>query len=105
MVFDPLVWSDLFSNCRSHSCVTQVSERTISTSAALIGEGRQMLQEGGGGATSPQRPRQPRSDESGTAHQLHTPTPGLVRRKADADGVQMASFKTPAPVPRFPKDE
>lgn len=82
---------------------TQVSERTVSTSVALIGEGRQMLQEGGG-VGSPQRPDQ-RSEQSGTAHQQHMSTPGLVRRKGEADGVQMTAFKTPAPVPRFPKDE
>lgn len=84
--------------------MTQVSERTISTSAALIGEGRQMLKEGGGDG-SPQRVGQ-RSEQSGTAHQPHMSTPGLVRRKGEGEGgVQMASFSTPAPVPRFPKDE
>lgn len=61
-----------------------------------------MLQEGG--LASPQRPDQ-RSEQSGTAHQAHMSTPGLVRRKAEGDGVQMATFATPAPVPRFPKDE
>lgn len=77
-----------------------MSERTVHTSVALLGEGRQLLQERVD-APSPPRPGQLRTEQSGT--QQMTPAAGLVRRKAE--GVQMATFATPAPVPRFPKDE
>lgn len=92
------IWNNLGDAVRS------VSERTIHTGAALLGEGRQMLEEQAGepvvgrgdGRRSPMvasSPQQPQFASSA----------GLVRRKVE--GVQMASFATAPAVDNGPKDD
>jgi len=73
---------------------SQVSERAIHMGAALVGEGRHLLQEHAGATPEPQdQQRRSRQEQTGSSHQQHMSTAGLVRRKGDgADGVQMVGL-------------
>lgn len=101
-----LPWWRKSPACSKTLATDQVSERTLHTSAALLGEGRQMLQEHE--HAQPGESRRP--EGSGGAHQQHMSTAGLVRRKGDAaEGVQMATIgsggASPVRVASAAKDE
>ena len=73
--------------------IWQVAERASSTSAMLVDEGRQLLDErAGGGGQQRRQGNSPGGALSGSSHQ-HVSSAGLARRKPDAtDGLQLAAM-------------
>lgn len=69
------------------SCL-QVSERAISTGAALVGEGRQLLDERVQSGSREDRP----SPVRGGGSSQHVSSAGLVRRKIENEGLQLAAM-------------
>lgn len=75
--------------------LVQVSERAISTGTAVLGEGRQMLDERMQSATyggEQQQRQSPSRPAGGVGGKQHVSAAGLVRRKNDSDGLQLASM-------------
>jgi hypothetical protein len=77
------IWNNL------GNAVHAVSERAVHVGAAMIGEGRQLLQER---ADSPQQQGDHPRRAQQSAHQQHMSAAGLTRRKQEADGVQMVNI-------------
>jgi hypothetical protein len=70
---------------------TQVSGRAVDTGAALIGEGRNLMQDHAGTSDGARAQRQG-SERSSTTHNKHPSGAGLLRRKLEGgEGLKMVS--------------